>query len=93
MLLGSFTAVVGASLSEPYTSGTVLHTCVCNYYIRISFRVYQGTDYTETDKPSPGPLLRIHQRTDYIEFRVPRARLNTYRQVFPRYLIKGKGYK
>ena len=57
MLLGSFTAVVGVSLSGPYTSGTVLHTCVCNYYIHISFRVHQGTDY--------------------IEFRVPRARLNT----------------
>ena len=77
MLLGSFTAVVGASLSGPYTSGTVLHTCVCNYYIHISFRVHQGTDYTETDKSFPGTLLRIHQGTDYIEFRVPRARLNT----------------
>ena len=24
-------------------------------------RVYQGTDYTETDKLPPGTLLRIHQ--------------------------------
>ena len=41
----------------------------------------QGTDYTETDKPSPGALLRVHRGTDYTETDKPSpgAFLRVYR--------------